>query len=138
MATNLKQLLIARNDWLSSEIFKGAKAAGYGSLTESEARLLAHMAGKPMSMSELARRLSISRQAVHKTVAELESRGVLEVQNDPQRGNSKLVIYTAKGKELNATGVKIIAQIEARIAEQIGAKDLETLKRILALNWEQT
>lgn len=136
MATNLKQLLLARNDWFSSEIFKGAKAAGYSSLTQSEARLLAHMAGKPMSMSELARRLSISRQAVHKTVAELERRDILEVQNDPQRGNSKLVIYTDKGKELNAAGVKIIAQIETRISEQIGAKDLEALKRILALSWD--
>ena len=138
MATNLKQLLLVRNDWLSSEIFKGAKAAGYSSLTQSEARLLAHMAGKPMSMSELARRLSISRQAVHKSVAELERRGVLVVQGDPQRGNSKLVVYTAKGKELNAAGVKIITQIEARIAEQIGAENLEALKRILALKWDQT
>ena len=138
MATNLKQLLLVRNDWFSSEIFKGAKAAGYSSLTQSEARLLAHMAGKPMSMSELARRLSISRQAVHKSVAELERRGVLVVQGDPQRGNSKLVVYTAKGKELNAAGVKIITQIEARIAEQIGAENLEALKRILALKWDQT
>ena len=138
MATNLKQLLLVRNDWLSSEIFKGAKAAGYSSLTQSEARLLAHMAGKPMSMSELARRLSISRQAVHKSVAELERRGVLVVQGDPQRGNSKLVVYTAKGKELNAAGVKIITQIEARIAEQIGAENLDALKRILALKWDQT
>lgn len=138
MATNLKQLLLVRNDWFSSEIFKGAKAAGYSSLTQSEARLLAHMAGKPMSMSELARRLSISRQAVHKSVAELERRGVLVVQGDPQRGNSKLVVYTAKGKELNAAGVKIITQIEARIAEQIGAENLDALKRILALKWDQT
>ena len=136
MATNLKQLLLARNDWFSSEIFKGAKAAGYSSLTQSEARLLAHMAGKPMSMSELARRLSISRQAVHKTVAELERRDVLEVKNDPQRGNSKLVIYTAIGIELNSAGVKIIGQIEARIAQRVGAKDLEALKRILALDWD--
>ena len=136
MATNLKQLLLARNDWFSSEIFKWAKAAGYSSLTQSEARLLAHMAGKPMSMSELARRLSISRQAVHKTVAELERRDVLEVKNDPQRGNSKLVIYTAIGIELNSAGVKIIGQIEARIAQRVGAKDLEALKRILALDWD--
>lgn len=136
MPTNLKQLLIARNDWLSAEIFKGAKAAGYDSLTQAEARLLAHMAGKPMSMSDLARRLSISRQAVHKTVAELERRGVLKVQDDPARGNSKLVIYTTKGKELNATGAHIIGQIEQRIAQKISAKDLDSLKRILAMSWD--
>mgnify|MGYP003737240919 CR=1 FL=1 len=84
-----------------------------------------HMAGRPASMSELARRLAISRQAVHKTVAELVRRGILEVRADPERRNQRLVVYTAKGKQVNRSGVRIIESIEQRIAKRLATDPLD-------------
>lgn len=133
--SNLKQLLLARNDWFAQEIMTAVRDSEFRYITPAQSRLLALMGGKPMSLSELARRLAISRQAVHKTVAELKRRGVLDVQDDPERGNSKLVFYTARGRELNRGGARIIEQIEARIAGQIGVDRLHELKRLLAADW---
>ena len=82
---NLKQLLLERADWFAREIMKGVKRSEHAYITPAQSRLLAHMGGKPMNMAELARRLAISRQAVHKTVSELARRGILEVIDDPQR-----------------------------------------------------
>jgi len=133
---NLKQLLLARSDWFAREIMKGVKSSDYAFITPAQSRLLAHMGGKPMSMAELARRLAISRQAVHKTVTELARRGVLEVQDDPARGNSKLVVYTDRGRQLNRAGAQIIDRIEDRLARRIGAAGLAELKRLLAAEWD--
>jgi DNA-binding MarR family transcriptional regulator len=132
MSTNLKQLLIAKNDWFAEQIMDGVRGGEYGYITPAQSRLLAHMGGRPNSMAELSRKLGISRQAVHKTVAELARRGILELKDDPDRGNSKLVVYTEKGKKVNHAGMEIIASIEERIAKRIGSEALQNLKDTLA------
>jgi DNA-binding MarR family transcriptional regulator len=133
---NLKQLLLDRSDWFAREIMKGVKHSEYAFITPAQSRLLAHMGGKPMSMAELARRLAISRQAAHKTVTELARRGILEVRDDPERGNSKLVVYTDKGRQLNRAGAQIIERLEERVARSIGPDGLRRLKELLASEWD--
>lgn len=136
MATpNLKQLLLNRSDWFAREIMEGIPHSGFPYITPAQSRLLALMGGKPMSMAELARRLAISRQAVHKTVTDLMRRGILDVHDDPMRGNSKLVSYTDKGRQLNRAGAQIIERIEERIARRIGRAELERLKQLLSSDW---
>jgi DNA-binding MarR family transcriptional regulator len=133
---NLKQLLLERSDWFAREIMKNVRRSEHAYITPAQSRLLAHMGGKPMSMAELARRLAISRQAVHKTVAELARRGILETADDPQRGNSKLVRYTEKGRGVNRAGAQMIQRIEADIASRLGESRLADLKRLLAQAWD--
>ncbi len=132
---NLNQLLLTRTDWLSERINAAVKASPYSSITPAQTRLLALMAGKPASISELARRSGVSRQAIHRTVLELEQRGILKVQTDPQRANSKLVEYTELGREVNRHGAMIIQKIEQQIAQQVGTRELERLKHLLGKHW---
>lgn len=132
---NLKQLLLERSDWFAREIMKRVPESGFPYITPAQSRLLALMGGKPMSMAELARRLAISRQAVHKTVTDLARRGILELRDDPVRGNSKLVLYTDKGRQLNRVGAQLIDRIEAGIAREIGDDELARLKALLGRDW---
>jgi DNA-binding MarR family transcriptional regulator len=136
MSANLKQSLLARSDWFAREIMKGVRASEHAYITPAQSRLLAHMGGKPMSMAELARRLAISRQAVHRTVGELVRRGILEVLDDPQRRNSKRVAYTERGRQVNRIGAQIIAEIEQRLARKLGARRVETLRDLLDADWD--
>jgi len=136
MPENLKQLLLARSEWFAREIMKGVKRSEYAFITPAQSRLLAHMGGRPTSMAELARRLAISRQAVHKTVAELVRRGILEVRDDPEKGNAKLVVYTDKGRQVNRAGAQIIERLEERVAERIGRERLAELRGLLAADWD--
>jgi DNA-binding MarR family transcriptional regulator len=136
MPANLKQLLLARADWFAREIMSGVRRSEYAYITPAQSRLLAHMGGRPTSMAELARRLAISRQAVHKTVAELARRGILEIRDDPERRNAKLVTYTERGRQVNRAGAQIIERIEERIAQRIGRERLEELKAVLAREWD--
>jgi DNA-binding MarR family transcriptional regulator len=135
-APNLKQLLLARSDWFAREIMKGVRQGEFAFITPAQSRLLAHMGGKPTSMAELARRLAISRQAVHKTVTELARRGVLEVREDPARGNARLVVYTERGRQVNRAGAQLIERIEERIARRVGAAGVAQLKQLLAAPWD--
>ncbi len=132
---NLKQLLIARADWFAREIESEIAKTEYADLTPAESRLLTHMAGKPCNMAELARRLGVSRQAVHKTVMGLASRNILTLTDDPDRGNAKLVLYTEHGREINRAGARMIDKIEQRIAHKMGRDAMEQLRLLLAKPW---
>ena len=133
---NLKRLLIERSQWFDREILAGVRVGPYAFITPGQNRLLAHMGGRPMTMPELARRLSISRQAVHKTVMELVRRGILEVNDDPAGGRIKLVSYTARGRQLNRDGARLIDQIEDRLAQRIGRERVEQLRALLSASWD--
>jgi DNA-binding MarR family transcriptional regulator len=136
MPANLKQLLLARSDWFAREIMSGVKRSEFAYITPAQSRLLAHMGGKPTSMAELARRLAISRQAVHKTVAELARRGILEIRDDPERRNAKLIVYTERGRQVNRAGAQIIERLEDRIAARLGRERLAELKALLDAEWD--
>ena len=133
---NLKQLLISRNDWFAQQIMQRVRLSENAFLTDAQSRLLAHMGGKSMSMAELGRRLAISRQAAHKMVTELCRRGILELRDDPARGNSKIVAYTARGREINRNGARIIEDIEQRLVLKLGAERVAQLKEILGQDWD--
>lgn len=136
MPANLKQLLLARSDWFAREIMSGVKRSEFAYITPAQSRLLVHMGGRPMPMPELARRLGISRQAVHKTVTELARRGILEIRDDPERRNAKLVVYTERGRQVNRAGAAIIDRIEDRIAARLGRARLDELKTLLEADWD--
>jgi len=136
MPANLKQLLLARSDWFAREIMSGVRRSEFAYITPAQSRLLAHMGGRPMPMPELARRLAISRQAVHKTVTELARRGILEIRDDPDRRNAKLVVYTERGRQVNRAGAAIIERVEERIASRLGRARLDELKALLAAEWD--
>ncbi len=136
MSENLKQLLLKRSDWFADRIMLGIRESPWPHITAAQSRLLALMGGKPMSMSELGRRLAISRQAVHKTVNELARQGILDLRDDPDRGNAKLVVYTDKGRQINRAGAQIIERIERDLAQRIGEAALARLKALLAADWE--
>ncbi len=133
---NLKRLLIERSQWFDREILAGVRSGPYAFITPGQSRLLAHMGGRPMTMPELARRLSISRQAVHKAVMELGRRGILEAHDDPAGGRVKLVTYTTRGRQLNRDGAKLIDQIEDRLAQRLGRDRVEELRVLLGADWD--
>lgn len=136
MADNLKQLLLKKSDWFADQIMVQISRSHYPHISPAQSRLLATMGGKAIGMSELARRLAISRQAVHRTVAELCRLDILQVHEDPDRGNAKLVDYTEKGRAVNRAGAAMIDATEQKIAEQIGADNLATLKELLGQDWD--
>ncbi|MFT3802929.1 MAG: helix-turn-helix domain-containing protein [Burkholderiaceae bacterium] len=135
---NLKQLLIARNEWIDSEIMRAVHHSdSFAYLTPAQSRLLAHMGGRPTSMAALSRKLAISRQAVHKTVGELARRGILSVSDDPERRNAKRIQYTELGKTLNRSGAQIIAEIEKRVSRQLGDERYRQLIEALSADWSE-
>lgn len=132
----LRYLLAQRSAWMEAQLYAGAEAEGYGYVTPAMSRMFGLMGREPMSLSELARRLIVSRQAVHQMASEAIRHGLVELVDSPTNRRIRLVRFTPKGAEMFACGTRTLERIERELVERLGADDVETLRRILAKDWE--
>lgn len=132
---SLHQLLLSRFNWMNARLMESAAHHGYGEVTDAMGRMFAHLAGRPVGLSELARKLAVSRQAVHQLANEAASLGLVEFVPSESDGRVKLLRFTQKGWAMSDAAVREIQAIEAMVAAQIGAQNLAELKRMLAMPW---
>ena len=85
--------------------------------------------------SELARRIGVTRQAVHQTVNELVEMGLVELAPDPTNRRAKLVTLTPYGQRNVEAALKAFADIEAELASRIGAERVQELRKTLESDW---
>ena len=135
ISRSLRQLLLQRSDWFEDRVLKAAPRYGYRFVTPAMHRLFAHMPSKPVSISELARRLAVTRQAVHQTVAAACRRGIVELIEDPLDARARKVRFTDKGMKMVRSASQVVRRIETDLERRLGPKDLAALRRILAKAW---
>ena len=131
----LRNLLFARFEWMEAQVVERAKQRGYFVASGAMNKLLSHLGAQPIGLSELARRVGVSRQAVHQIATEAASAGIVEFVTSETDKRVKLLQYTARGRELVAQAAADFKEIEREVAAAIGQEDLETLRRILAKPW---
>ena len=84
-----------------------------------------------VTVSELGRRLGVSKQAAAKTVASLETLGYVIRVAHPEDQRAALVKRAALGEEMLALSAQIFGRIHAEIAERLGRAQLEELEAAL-------
>jgi DNA-binding MarR family transcriptional regulator len=84
-----------------------------------------------VTVSELGRRLGVTKQAAAKTVASLEALGYVHRVAHPQDQRAALVKRAALGDEMLALSAQIFGRIHAEIAERLGKAQLEALEAAL-------
>lgn len=135
MSPTLRNLLLSRYELLYERSFATASEHGYGDVTPAMGRLFALVGLGSFSISELARRLAISRQSVHETVRIACDMGLVELAEHPENRRVRIVRFTEAGKRMSRTVVSVDRRVERELAGRIGARNVATLKRILAMEW---
>lgn len=131
----LRHLLLARSEWFEQRVLEEAAQNGYGFVTPAMHRMFAHLGRQPVSLSELARRLAVSRQALHQTATEALELGLVELVDCDSDRRLRLVRFSDKGLRMSATAAQVLERLEDQLAQRIGPKDLATLRRILQKDW---
>ena len=93
---NLRAQLYRRLKWFENRMLMQAKNSKYHYLTLSQIRVFAFLGRRDMTISDLAKILNISRQAVQKTVSMLLDRGLGELTESPRNLSAKLIKVTEK------------------------------------------
>lgn len=135
--TYLRTLLLKRSAWMEDRVIQKAQANGYSAVTPAMSRLFGHMGGQPIGLSDLARRMEVSRQAVHKLANEAARLGLVEFVVSPDDGRVVRLQFTQAGWAMSATALRDFDDLEQRLKVQMGARNLNELKRLLALPWDE-
>lgn len=132
---SLRVLLRTRLEWVEEHLIQNAEKNGYGYITPSMARLYSYLGNSAVPMSELARHLKISRQAVHQLVTEGVNSGFLELLNCPKDKRIKMVKFSIEGKKMAEVALEEINNAEEKLKQKIGEDNVRELRRILELKW---
>jgi DNA-binding MarR family transcriptional regulator len=80
------------------------------------------------SASELARRLSITKQSAARTIAVLQERGYVAIGPDPRDARRKRLQVTERGVDVLRQGEAVFEQLRDQWAQRIGAAELGRLE----------
>jgi DNA-binding MarR family transcriptional regulator len=112
---NLPRLLSSVQRSMTTDLVTELEERGWPELRSSHATLLMNVDRRTGSrLSDLGRRLGVTKQAVMIVVDDLEARGLVRRTPDPEDGRAKMVRLTARGRTCAAECRRALASVEAR------------------------
>jgi len=106
-------------------------ARGFDDLTQSQLSFLGALDCGPNSASQIANNLGITRQAVHKTVKELETFGWLQSEADPVRRNQRIITFTDEGERMMSEARALFKQLDQTLFANWDAEQIDAMFAIL-------
>ncbi len=104
---------------------------GAPKLRPAHAALFPHIDLDGTRLTELARRVGVSKQAVNQLVNDLEEMGTVERTRDPTDGRAKLIRFSRHGRNSILDGLAMLGEIETELAQKIGEDNMSALHRAL-------
>lgn len=132
---NLIDLVSEKHKKLRKEVMSVWMEKHNEFISTSEAHMMATVNIKQMTVAEIARKMNISRQAVHKFSKKLIEEDYITMK--PVEGNNrdKLVVLTSKGEAYCKKMLILKQEIEEEIVKNIGYDNVQLLKEILRKDW---
>jgi DNA-binding MarR family transcriptional regulator len=100
-------------------------------LRGSHLRLLSLTPADGIRPTELAGRMSMTKQSLGEFVATMQSAGFLQVDPDPTDRRARIVRPTEKGLRTQERIIEILAEIEQEWAQRFGVRNWENFRRVL-------
>lgn len=101
----------------------------------SEWNIIAKISGQKLFLSQVTKQVSISRQATHKIVKQLEEKGIVEIFKVEYNKRDNCICLTPYGEQCYKKFEELKKEIEKEITEKIGDKNFQMMKNILQKDW---
>ncbi|MFF8609674.1 MarR family winged helix-turn-helix transcriptional regulator [Streptomyces sp. NPDC015346] len=132
---NLPQLLGDARRWFEEGLLAALEAGGAMPVTPTQAQLFAVLDDRGTTVSELARRMGVTRQTAHQAVHALIAAGLLEQTPDPASARRRLIRRTEEGERTHRQAITILDRLEAQLADRIGQATVTSLRTALETPW---
>jgi DNA-binding MarR family transcriptional regulator len=130
-ATNTAVLLREAFVALNGRVVPRLAERGHSDVRPAHNAVFQYLDAAGTTVSTLAERAEMTKQAMSELVAYLEERGYVDRVPDPSDRRAKLVRPTAKGREVYAIVRDLVPEMEQRLVETVGATRMRQLRRDL-------
>ncbi|MET9534505.1 helix-turn-helix domain-containing protein [Streptomyces sp. NPDC006649] len=131
----LPQLLTEARRWFEEGLLAAMEEAGAAPVSPAQAQLFAVLDERGTTVSELARRMGVTRQTTHQAVHGLVVAGLLEQVPDPASGRRRLIRRTARGEQTHRQAELVLERVEDELAARIGRPAVDALRAALETPW---
>ncbi|MFJ6698166.1 MarR family winged helix-turn-helix transcriptional regulator [Streptomyces sp. NPDC091272] len=129
------QLLGDARRWFEEGLLAALEEAGVATVSPTQVQLFAVLDESGTTVSELARRMGVTRQTAHQAVHGLIAANLLEQLPDPASARQRLVRRTDEGERIHRLAEAVLAGLEDRLAERIGQDAVAALRGGLTAPW---
>jgi DNA-binding MarR family transcriptional regulator len=127
----LIRLLDVAFDDFSDEVYRRVEAAGIRDIRPGHGCVFGNIEPEGSRLTDLAERARMTKQSVGEMASDLERRGYVERVPDPSDGRAKIIRLTARGREVQALGRRLIDDVEREWAERYGEERVAALREAL-------
>ncbi|MFN3202839.1 MAG: MarR family winged helix-turn-helix transcriptional regulator [Bradymonadia bacterium] len=112
-----------------------ASVTPYAGVRMAHLSLMPHLDLEGTRITELARRVGVSKQAVGQLVDDMQRMGLVRRERDPDDGRARRVVFTEKGQAGMLQGLSILDAVGAEVTHVLGEAEtgpfLDALRRII-------
>lgn len=131
-ADSLGYALIRAAQLWNTRALAQANAQSGGGFREAHTRLIPHLLSPDgIRISELARRVDVTKQAAQQLVADLVDGGFARLQPDPDDARARRVVLTPQGIAASIAGTHVLLSVERSLSPTLGKADAKALRRLL-------
>lgn len=121
--------------WFDEGLQNYLQARGWPVVTRPQSMVMTNLVLGVRRPSDIARRLGVSRQAIHATLGQMIERGIVELVDDPENGRAKIVVTTAKGDAMRRDAQHCMAILAEELGRRVGAGAFRQAAEVLARDW---
>jgi DNA-binding MarR family transcriptional regulator len=125
----LREAFIAVNDLVLARL----AAQGPTAIRAAHGAVFQYLDDAGTTVSLLAERAQMTKQAMAELVVYLEAHGYVTRTPDPDDRRAKLVVPTARGREVIAVAQGLVPELEARVTGHLSADRLRALREDLEI-----
>ena len=116
---------------MSEELSRRVAEGGHPEVRTPHGAVLQFLDDDGTRVSVLAERAHMTKQSMAELVRHLEAHGYVERVPDPLDGRAKLVRATDRGRAVFAIARELVADVDARLIERMGAAKVRRLRALL-------
>ena len=114
------------------ELRDDLERAGLDGLGRADGYVFRALDEQPLTVSELATRLGVTKQAAGQIVDDLEARGYVRREPHPEGGRRRLVVLTDKAQAHLVAAGQVLHGLEAELSQRLGRPELAAMRHTLA------
>ncbi|WP_227024956.1 MarR family winged helix-turn-helix transcriptional regulator [Streptomyces tsukubensis] len=109
-------MLTEARRWFEEALLASLEESGVAPVSPTQVHLFAVLDERGTTVSELARRMGVTRQTAHQAVHGLVAAGLLSRVPDPASGRPRLIRRTAEGARTHQEAGDILERVENELA----------------------
>lgn len=121
--------------WFDEGLQNYLSACGWPDVTRPQSMVMANIIMGVTRPSDIARRLGVSRQAIHVTLKSMIDLDMIELVDDPKSKRTSVVMLTTVGKAMRVDAQNGMRMMLTELVSRLGKQRLQQAATVLGADW---